>query len=107
LPTTQKFEINPAVPAKPLQRRAAENAEERRVRMQENEFQKRSSVPPLKFTVFWDRDCLRRSMKNPCIMSSIFTELRLDLSVEDKVIMDVKAKEEMTEKDHAKILNGL
>ena len=32
------------------------------------------------------------------------TDLRLDLLVEDKVIVDGKAKEFMTEKDHAKTL---
>jgi GxxExxY protein len=35
------------------------------------------------------------------------TDLRLDLLVEEKVIVDVKAKEEMTEKDHAKTLTYL
>ncbi len=35
------------------------------------------------------------------------TDLRLDLLVEDKVIVDVKAKEEMTEKDSAKTLTYL
>jgi GxxExxY protein len=35
------------------------------------------------------------------------TDLRLDLLVEDKVVVDVKAKEEMTEKDHAKTLTYL
>lgn len=35
------------------------------------------------------------------------TDLRLDLRVEEKVIVDVKAKEEMTEKDHAKTLTYL
>ncbi len=35
------------------------------------------------------------------------TDLRLDLLVEDKVIVDVKAKEEMTEMDHAKTLTYL
>jgi len=32
------------------------------------------------------------------------TDLRLDLLVEDKVIVDLKAKEQMTDKDHAKTL---
>ena len=35
------------------------------------------------------------------------TDLRLDLLVEGKVIVDVKAKEFMTEKDHAKTLTYL
>jgi GxxExxY protein len=35
------------------------------------------------------------------------TDLRLDLLVEDKVIVDVKAKEMMTEKDRAKTLTYL
>jgi len=35
------------------------------------------------------------------------TDLRLDLLVEDKVIVDVKAKEEMSDKDHAKTLTYL
>lgn len=35
------------------------------------------------------------------------TDLRLDLLVEDKVIVDGKAKEFMTEKDHAKTLTYL
>jgi len=35
------------------------------------------------------------------------TDLRLDLIVEDKVIVDVKAKEKMTEIDHAKTLTYL
>lgn len=35
------------------------------------------------------------------------TDLRLDLLVEGKVIVDVKAKEQMTEKDHAKTLTYL
>lgn len=35
------------------------------------------------------------------------TDLRLDLLVEEKVIVDVKAKEEMTDKDHAKTLTYL
>jgi GxxExxY protein len=35
------------------------------------------------------------------------TDLRLDLLVEEKVIVDVKAKEEMTEKDCAKTLTYL
>jgi GxxExxY protein len=35
------------------------------------------------------------------------TDLRLDLLVEEKVIVDVKAKEEMTAKDHAKTLTYL
>jgi len=34
-------------------------------------------------------------------------DLRLDLLVEDKVIVDIKAKEQMTEKDHAKTLTYL
>lgn len=34
-------------------------------------------------------------------------DLRLDLLIEGKVIVDVKAKEEMTEKDHAKTLTYL
>jgi GxxExxY protein len=34
-------------------------------------------------------------------------DLRLDLLVEDKVIVDAKAKEEMTEKDHVKTLTYL
>ncbi|HOE67709.1 MAG TPA: GxxExxY protein [Candidatus Hydrogenedentes bacterium] len=35
------------------------------------------------------------------------TDLRLDLLIEEKVVVDVKAKEEMTEKDHAKTLTYL
>ena len=35
------------------------------------------------------------------------TDLRLDLLVEGKVIVDVKAKEQMTEKDHVKTLTYL
>ena len=35
------------------------------------------------------------------------TDLRLDLIVENLVIVDVKAKEEMTKKDHAKTLTYL
>jgi len=35
------------------------------------------------------------------------TDLRLDLLVEEKIIVDVKAKEQMTEKDHAKTLTYL
>ena len=35
------------------------------------------------------------------------TDLRLDLLVEDKVVVDVKAKELMSEKDHAKTLTYL
>lgn len=35
------------------------------------------------------------------------TDLRLDLLVESKVIVDAKAKEEMTDKDHAKTLTYL
>jgi len=35
------------------------------------------------------------------------TDLRLDLLVEGKVVVDVKAKEEMTEKDHVKTLTYL
>ena len=35
------------------------------------------------------------------------TDLRLDLIAEEKVIVDIKAKEEMTEKDHAKTLTYL
>lgn len=35
------------------------------------------------------------------------TDLRLDLLVEGKVIVDAKAKEEMTERDHAKTLTYL
>jgi len=35
------------------------------------------------------------------------TDLRLDLIVENPVIVDVKAKEEMTKKDHAKTLTYL
>ncbi len=35
------------------------------------------------------------------------TDLRLDLMVEDKVMVDVKAKEEMGDKDHAKTLTYL
>lgn len=35
------------------------------------------------------------------------TDLRLDLLVEEKVIVDVKAKEQMTEKDHVKTLTYL
>ena len=35
------------------------------------------------------------------------TDLRLDLLVEDKVIVDLKAKEQMTDKDHAKTLTYL
>lgn len=35
------------------------------------------------------------------------TDLRLDLLVEDKVIVDAKAKEAMTEKDHVKTLTYL
>lgn len=35
------------------------------------------------------------------------TDLRLDLLVEDTVIVDVKAKEDMTEKDHARTLTYL
>ncbi len=35
------------------------------------------------------------------------TDLRLDLLVEGKVVVDNKAKEEMTEKDHAKTLTYL
>jgi GxxExxY protein len=35
------------------------------------------------------------------------TDLRLDLLIEEKVIVDVKAKEDMTEKDHAKTLTYL
>lgn len=35
------------------------------------------------------------------------TDLRLDLIIEGKVIVDVKAKEQMTEKDHAKTLTYL
>ena len=35
------------------------------------------------------------------------TDMRLDLLVEGKVIVDVKAKEQMTEKDHVKTLTYL
>ncbi len=35
------------------------------------------------------------------------TDLKLDLLVEDMVIVDLKAKERMTEKDHAKTLTYL
>lgn len=35
------------------------------------------------------------------------TDLRLDLLVENKVVVDVKAKEKMTEIDHAKTLTYL
>ena len=35
------------------------------------------------------------------------TDLRLDLLVEGKLIVDVKAKEEMTDKDHTKTLTYL
>ena len=35
------------------------------------------------------------------------TDLRLDLLVEDKVIVDLKAKEQMTDKDYAKTLTYL
>ena len=38
---------------------------------------------------------------------NLATDLRLDLLVEDKVIVDVKAKEEMSKKDHAKTLTYL
>jgi len=39
--------------------------------------------------------------------TKLATDLRLDLLVEGKVIVDVKAKEKMTEKDHAKTLTYL
>lgn len=39
--------------------------------------------------------------------AKLATDLRLDLLIEGKVIVDVKAKEEMTKKDHAKTLSYL
>jgi GxxExxY protein len=39
--------------------------------------------------------------------TKLATDLRLDLLVEGKVIVDVKAKEKMTEMDHAKTLTYL
>ncbi len=38
---------------------------------------------------------------------SLASDLRLDVLVEDKVIVDAKAKEQMTEKDHVKTLTYL
>ena len=35
------------------------------------------------------------------------TDLRLDLLIEEKVVVDIKAKENMTEKDHAKTVTYL
>ena len=85
-------------------------------------------MPGLKCTAYLVRDCLKGCMRRALCHEfhlrgisferqkpvpiaykgvKLASDLRLDLLVEDKVIVDVKAKEAMTDRDHAKTLTYL
>jgi GxxExxY protein len=113
----------------PFQRRGAEGAEQRREEeMHENEISERiigAAIevhrvlgPGLLESIYEEALChefhlrnIRFERQRPVPVDykgvKLATNLRLDLLVEEKVIVDVKAKEEMTDKDHAKTLTYL